>query len=369
MKKLSITLLALALIATAVPALPALAGDVSMDGTYMLRGRADDNDGDQNNYFQHELDLNVDVKSGAVKFHWDVELADKDIFDGTGLSFDRTDTSGDLPKGIWDGFYVQYQATDALAFKAGIYGVSDNNTLMFYSAGNGDGIMGLMYKLESGWGFGGYLSKQQDNAEDDVTEYLLTAKGDAGPVAMSLVYGQRTNEVVDNADQTAIYVDGAFDAGPVGITLVYGSATNDAGPGDGGNIIMGMFDLSDLVGFDLGLTTIMTNEDYVENGGGFGNDYGYGELNDYDANPDQTMVSIDLGYKINDKLSLSGLAVVMNDCGDAGDGSKEVDATLAYQMADNVKYRVGYASRDAADPGLEGDVKKTRLWHRIDFKF
>jgi len=244
---------------------------------------------------------------------------------------------------------------------------------MFYSAGNGDGIMGLMYKIE-GWDFGGYLSKQVDSHADghDKTEYIATAKGDLGPVMVHLLYGQRDNAYTGTDDnQTALYVDGAFKAGPVGINLAYGAATNDLdNAGDGGTIMIGTFDLSELVGtFDLGLTTIITNKDYVENGSGFGNDYGYGELNDYDVNPDQTMVSVDLGYKINDKLKVSGFAVLSNDCGDAGDGSKEADATLSYQMADNVRYRVGYATRDAADAGLEGSVKKTRLWHRIDFKF
>jgi hypothetical protein len=361
MKKLSIILLALAIAATmAVPVV--MAGDVSMDGAYMLRGRADDNDGDTNNYFQHELDLNVNVKSGDVTFHWDIELADKDLFDGTGLSFDRTDTADDLPKGIWDGFYVKWQATDALAFQAGIYGVSDNNTLMFYSAGNGDGIMGLMYKLE-GWNIAGYLSKQVDAAEDDETEMILKASGDLGPAAVSFMYGNRVNDATPaDDDSAAIYADVDVMAGPVGVNFAYGGLSGDTA-GDGGNIMILHLGLEELVGFDLGVTTIITNEDWA--GTTFGNDYGYGELEDYDDAPDQQMVGLEAGYSVNDNLSLNGLVVVMNDLGDAGDGPTEFDAGLKYKMADNVTYKAGYATRAANDTSAD----KTRLWHRIDFKF
>jgi hypothetical protein len=365
MKKFSVILLTLVLAACAVPA---MAGDVSMDGAYMLRGRADSNGSDAS-YFQHELDLNVDVKSGDVKFHWDIELADKDLFDGTGLSFDRTSTSGDLPKGVWDGFYVQWQATDALAFKAGIYGVSDDNSLMFDSAGNGDGIMGLMYKLD-GWKLGGYLSKQVDADEDDQTEMILTASGEVGPAALNFLYGNRVNDATPaDDDQTAIYFDAGMAAGPVGVYVAYGQASNDAGPGDGGTILLGAFDLSDLIGFDLGLTVINTNDDYVENGSGFGNDYGYAELVDGDVDADMMLVGVEAGYDVNDKLNLSGLAIVMNDCGDLGDGPTEVDVTVTYKFADNVKYRAGYAARSAGDAGTEADSDKNRLWHRLDFKF
>jgi len=364
MKKLSILLLALVMTVCAVPA---MAGDVSMDGAYMLRGRADDNDGDKNNYFQHELDLNIDVKSGDVTFHWDVELADKDLFDGTGLNFNRTDTTGDLPKGIWDGFYVKWQATDALAFQAGIYGVSDNNTLMFYSAGNGDGIMGLMYKLE-GWNLGGYLSKQVDAAEDDQTEMIIKANGDLGPAKVSLLYGSRVNDATAaDDDATALYFDADMPVGPVGVNLVYGSMSSDVSTGDGGSIIILALGLQELVNFDLGLTVIQTNEDWA--GTTFGNDYGYAELIDGDVTPDQMLIGVEAGYDVNDKLSLSALAIVSNDCGDLGDGATEADVALAYQFADNVKYRAGYATRSAGDPGTEGDADKTRLWHRIDFKF
>jgi|GEM_PF-5645567 len=364
MKKLTIILLALAMAAVAVPA---FAGEVSMDGNYMLRGRADSNSSD-NSYFQHELDLNIDVKSGDVKFHWDVELADRDLFDGTGLDFNRTDTSGDLPKGVWDGFYVQWQATDAMAFKAGIYGVSDNNSLMFDSAGNGDGIMGIKYSLE-GWDLGGYLSKQADNAEDDITEYLATVGGDLGPVALSLMYGQRTDDVNVDGDTSAIYADASFGVGPVGVDLAYGQASVDEGTGDGGTIMILGLGFGDLVGFDMGVTAIMTNEDYVENGAGFGNDYGYAELIDGDVTADQTLVGINAGYDINDKLSVGALAIVMNDCGDLGDGATEIDVQMGYKFADNVKYQAGYATRSEGDPGTEGDSDKDRLWHRIDFAF
>jgi len=367
MKKLSIILLALALAASF--AVPVMAGDISADGSYMLRGRHTSNTITQD-YFQHELDLNLDVTSGNVKFHWDVELADKDLFDGTGLNFNRTDTTGDLPKGIWDGFYVQWQATDMLAFKAGIYGVSDNNTLMFYSAGNGDGIMGVKYKLDVA-DLGAYLSKQVDDHGDDnndTTEMLFTAAGDLGPVAASLMYGTRTQDATPAADDSnAIYVDAAFDAGPVGVNFAYGSLSADDDTIDGGTIMLLNLNLMELVGFDLGLTSIITNADWQ--GTTFGNDYGYGELLDYDDVPDQTMISLEAGYKFNDKASVSGFAVVSNDEGDAGDGPLEMDVTLAYQFEDNVKYRIGYANVAAGDDTSSVPEDINRLWHRIDFKF
>jgi len=241
---------------------------------------------------------------------------------------------------------------------------------MFYSAGNGDGIMGLMYNLE-GWKLGGYLSKQVDAAEDDKTEMIVTAKGDLGPAAVNLLYGSRINDYTGtDDDQTALYLGVDVPVGPVGVNLAYGAATNDVdNAGDGGTIIILGLGLGDLVGFDLGATVIMTNQDYVENGGGFGNDYGYAELNDFDATPDSTIIGLEAGYDVNDKLSVSALAVVSNDAGDLGDGATEADVTVAYKFADNVKYRAGYATRSAGDPGTEGDIDKTRLWHRIDFKF
>lgn len=364
MKKLSIILLAL-VIAAPLMAVPAIAGDISADGSYMLRGRADSNSED-NSYFQHELDLNINVTSGDVMFHWDVELADTDLFDGTGLTYNPTFPGGDSPKGIWDGFYVKWSATDALDFKAGIYGVSDNNSLMFDSAGNGDGTMGVTYALDM-FDVGAYLSKQSDNPEDDITEMFVTASGDVGPVGMSLLYGSRTDDVNDDSNSSAIYVDGGFAAGPVGVNIAYGSESGDLS-GDGGNIILADFDLTELIGFDLGLTAIMTNEDWVE-GQAFGNDYGYGELADGDVTADSTLIGVNAGYTVNDALSLSLAAIVSNDAGDLGDGPTEVDVALEYDLADNVTYQAGYASLSAGDPGTEVEDDVTRLWHRIDFDF
>jgi len=364
MKKLSIILLAL-VIAAPLMAVPAIAGDISADGSYMLRGRADSNSED-NSYFQHELDLNINVQSGDVQFHWDIELADTDIFDGTGLTFDNRFAGGDAPKGIWDGFYVKWAATDAMAFKAGIYGVSDNNSLMFDSAGNGDGIMGITYALDM-VDFGAYLSKQEDNPEDDITEMLFTTSAEIGPAGVSLVYGSRVDDVNDDSNSQALYLDGGIAVGPVGINVAYGSESGDLA-GDGGNIILANFDLSDLVGFSLGLDMINTNKKWVE-GEAFGNDYGYAELLDGDAVEDTMIFGITAGYTVNDQLSLSALAIVSNDAGDNGDGPTEVDVALEYDFADNVTYQAGYASVSGGDPGTEIEDDVTRLWHRIDFDF
>ena len=113
MKKLSVILLALAIAAFAVPA---MAGEVTMDGEYTVGGFSESN-GSDSAMFEHELDLNIDVTSGDVSFHWDVELSEG--------AFD-TDVADNDAAGVYDAFYVKWQATDALATKIGVYAaVSD----------------------------------------------------------------------------------------------------------------------------------------------------------------------------------------------------------------------------------------------------
>ena len=74
MKKLSILLLALAVAAFAVPA---FAGDVTMDGEYTFGGESVEvGDGDAIGTFYDELDLNIEVTMGDVLMHWDFELVD-----------------------------------------------------------------------------------------------------------------------------------------------------------------------------------------------------------------------------------------------------------------------------------------------------
>ena len=367
MKKLSVILLALAIAAFAVPA---IAGEVSMDGEYGLGGYAESNGSDVNR-FEHWLDLNIEVTSGDVTFHWDVELADTDVFDdhgSLGLPSGPGYIGGDAPRGVWDNFWVKWQATDALAFKGGIYGVSDNLALVFDSAMYADGTMGLEYALDA-FDLGAYLSKQTDGDEDDDTEMLFTAAGELGPAAMSLVYGQRTADAGLGGDEgSVIYFDADFGIGPVGVMFAYGSVSNDDDPGqDGGTIMVVDVGMEDLVGFDLTATIINTNEDW--GGSHFGNDYGYAKILDFDDAADAMVVGLAAGYDVNDNLSIGALMVAMNDEGDAGDGPTEIDVEMGYGFADNVSYAAGYAMVSAGDTGSSFDEDATKLWHEIVIEF
>ena len=249
MKKLSILLLALAIAAFAVPA---MAGDVSMSGEYGLGGWAESN-GTDSSMMEHWLDLDVQVTEGDVTFSWRVELADTDLFTGLGIGAHDSPSwpGGDYPKGVFDNFNVKWQASDALAFKGGVYGISDNNALVFDSALYGSATMGIMYGLDVA-DLGFYLSKETDGDEDDDTVMAFTAAGELGPAAVSLVYGSRTNDagVTSNAEGSALYFDADFAAGPVGVNFAYGSESNDDSGLDGSAMILGL-GLEELVGFDL----------------------------------------------------------------------------------------------------------------------
>jgi len=371
MKKISVILLALAIAAFAVPA---FAGDVSMDGEYTFGGESWSNDVSEDyGLFYDELDLNIDVTSGDVKFHWDVEIADDPWFDKSddegGLNTD--DTAPGQDNKLVDGWYVKWQATDAMFVKIGEFGWDGPNNLVTDGPGGGSGTINVNYDLEVA-DLNFYLSRDDEGArtglgEDDITTMAVMAEGTIGPVDGGLLYTQTTNDEVDDENTSLVEVWGMFDVGPVGIMLDYGSvgADDNAGVTDGGTVLLADFNLEGLLGFGLNIGMVQTNEDY--DGSPYSDDFDVVKIYG-DELPDAMMVYVGGEYGLTDALSIGLDALVMNDV-DSDDGPTEIDVWGAYSFADNVDVEFGYAMQTANDGDAVGYEDQDLMWYEFVFGF
>jgi hypothetical protein len=367
MKKLYILLLALAIAAFAVPA---MAGDISMEGEYTFGGEAWDEDGDDYGTFYDELDLDVEVTMGDVLFHWDIEIVDDPNFDRAddegGLNTDNdynifaTTTALEAkPNKLVDGFYVKWQATDALAVKIGEYGLGWGADIVLDAPNDGVGNVGIMYDAGVA-SLAFYLAKLDEDGEDDDDWMAFTAEGEIGPAEVGLVYMNATLEASDGIDPSTIGVYADFAAGPVGVYLEYGSDSSD-GAGDGGTVILAEFGLDDLVGFGLSLSLVQTNEDWANL---YGNDFDRVKIFDAEP-PDSQLVFVNAEYGYSDELTLGADVMVMADQ-DGDDLGTEFDVWATYGFADNVSAEFGYASYSEGDFAV-GDA--TVMWHEWVFEF
>ena len=378
MKKLSVILLALAIAAFAVPA---LAGDVAMDGEYTFGGESWSNDvSDDYGLFYDELDLDIEVSMGDVLFHWDVEVTDDPWFDRSddegGLNSD--DTAPGQDNKIVDGMWVKWQATDAFSVKFGEYGWDGPNNLVTDGPGGGSGTIGLMYSLDVA-DLSFYLSRDDEgnrtyvdgvstfSREEDVTTMGLIVEGAIGPVDAGLLYTQTTDEMTDDVDTSLVEVWGEFSVGPVGVWLDYGSvgADDSAGVTDGGTILNAEFGLDDLVGFGLTIGLVQTNEDY--DGSPYADDWDVVKIYG-DEWGDAMMVYLGAEYGVNDKLTVGLDALLMNDV-DSDDGPTEIDVWAGYSFADNVSVEAGYAMQTANDGDAVGYEDQDLMWYELVFGF
>jgi hypothetical protein len=359
MKKLYIVLLALAIAAFAVPA---MAGDVAMDGEYTFGGESY-SEADYGTFYD-ELDLNIEVSMGDVLFHWDFEVVDDPNFDrgaDEGASDNYTKTV--------DTMWVKWQATDALALKIGDYGLGWGSDIVMDAAMDGTGTVGLMYGLDM-VDLAFYLSRDEEgnrtgNGEDDITTMGVTAEGEIGPAAVGLVYLQTTDDINDDSGYSLVGAYADFAVGPVGIWLEVGaeSADDNVG-GDGGQVILAEFGLDELVGFGLTLTYVQTNEDWYNN---YANDFDRVKLFDIEGEGDDldwmaVFAGIEYGY--SDELTLGLNAMLMNDV-DGDSAGEEFDVWATYAFADNVSAEFGYGSLTEGDIGAEESI----MWHEWVFAF
>jgi hypothetical protein len=353
MKKLSILLLALAIAAFAVPA---MAGDVAMDGEYTFGGESY-SEADYGTFYD-ELDLNIEVSMDDVLFHWDFEVVDDPNFDrlaDEGASDNYTKTV--------DTMWVKWSVNDALSLKIGDYGIGWGNDLVIDAAMDGTGTVGVMYGLDM-VDLAAYLSRDVEGGEDDDTTMGFTAEGEIGPAEAGLVYLTTTLDATGGGDgYSLVGVYANFDAGPLAVGVEFGSETSD-GAGDGGTIMMAELAFEELVGFGLNLTVVQSNEDWYNL---YANDFDRVKLFDIEGEGDDldwmgAFINAEYGY--SDELTLGLDAMVMSDV-DGDSAGTEVDVWASYGFADNVSAEFGYGSLTEGDIG----AKETIMWHEWVFAF
>jgi len=355
MKKLSILLLALAF--AAMLAVPAMAGDLSVDGEYTFGGErwsVDQMTPDEDyGLFYDEFDVNVDLTVGDVTGHWELVLYDDSYFD-------RSTTDDDL-RALVDMTMITWSVNDALSVQFGDYGIAWGNDLVVDDAGKGSGTIGILYSLDAA-DLAFYLSRDQEGregVEDDNTTMGVTAEGEIGPAEVGLIYLQTTNDLLVDSDWGLVDVYGNFTVGPVGVTLEYGSVSADFDTGDGGTIILAEFGLGDLVGFDCNVGLVQTNEDWY--GTPYDDDFDRAKIYDLELN-DMQMVYANAEYGVDDATAVGIKAILMNDVG-GDDGPTEIDGYVTHSFADNVNVEAGYASMT----GNDADVDATLMWYEFVF--
>jgi hypothetical protein len=367
MKKLSILLLALAIAAFAVPA---MAGDVAMDGEYTWGGESWTMDSGDYGTFYDELDLNIEVSMGDVLFHWDVEIVDDPNWDRSadegGLGEDVN--SPDKEK-LVDTMWVKWMVNDALSVKVGDMGLGWGNDIVMDAAMDGTGSVNVVYTLDVAE-LGFWLSRDTEGGEDDITTMGVTAEGTIGPADLGVVVLQTTDDINNDSNYGLVGAYGNFVAGPVAVSLELGSVSADDNvDGDGGQVILAEFALDDLVGFGLNIGVVSTNEDYE--GTNYSDDFDRAKI--YDAEEtDQMMVYVGAEYGVNDQLSVGANLIAMNDI-DGNDGPTEIDVYAGYSFADNVSVEVGYGTLAANDGdgvvGYDFNEDMDIMWYEFVFDF
>jgi hypothetical protein len=411
MKKLSITLLALALaLVFTVPAMAIHVGEadapdgaLGVTGRYQFDGEAKDVDGTKSDFYDDDLDIQLVLEMGDVKAQVSLEMADTNPFEGT------------ANKSPVDNYYIQWAAMDNLDLKIGEYGLSFARTIGTDAAGarniqatysmdalsisgaiiveddgsNAKDVAGIPAPANS-WdpAYAGTITVGPTD-DDNNTLYLKLSAKEAGPFTkLDLVSYTQMNDVTSAQANTAggfddlsagensyTGVDLALPIGPVDLAFEYGANGGDID----GTFMLVEIGLEDLVGFDLGVNYFASSDDYLaaydENAWSpmtiFGDNINEGCY-------DMTAIWVDASYAVNDKLTVTGQVLVSaeNDAGD--EYGTEVDVGLKYKIADNVSYAAAYGTYSEGDgvavPTYKGkasgvDKDYTELWHRIQFTF
>jgi hypothetical protein len=366
MKKLSIILLALAF--ALVMTVPALAihigsegtseGSLGITGKYQFDGQIDDDDNGTKAYYDDDLEVVMRFMTGDIKATIDWEISDRNPLAGH---------SNDIT--LIDNYFIEWQATDALKFKAGEYALGFGRKLVLYNEG-GSGLT-ISYALDTvNVALSHHKSSERTDAsgdDADSTDNMITVNVmEAGPFTkLNFVYlmsevESSTVPLVAESSDNYTGVDLALGLGPVGLGFEYGSLGGDVAEG---TIMVADIDLADLVGFDLGVHYLVGSDDLDASPFDGGDDYTpLGVFLDQNASDqaDVTALWLTVGYAVNDQLSLSGAALVQAE-------NDEYNAGLAYKIADNVLYKASYASFSEGDVAYSGD--RTETFHRIQFTF
>jgi hypothetical protein len=409
MKKLSITLLALAL--ALVFTAPAMAihvgeadspdGALGISGRYQFDGEAKDVDGTKSDFYDDDLDIQLVLELGDVKAQVSLEMADTNPFEGT------------ANKSPVDNYYVQWAAMDNLTLKIGEYGIafargigtdaagarniqatysmdalSITGAIMVEDDGSNNSVDGTPIPVDP-WdpAYAGTITAVTE--DDNNTLYLKLSVKEAGPFTkLDLVSYTQMNDnaaaqansvgpdtKITSSENSYTGVDLALPIGPVDLAFEYGANGGDID----GTFMLVEIGLEELVGFDLNVNYFTSSDDYLA----AYDENAYSPMiilgdNINEGCYDLTTITVDASYAVNDKLTITAQALLSaeNDAGDAY--GSEFDVGLKYKIADNVSYAAAYGSYSEGDgvvvPGYKGkssgdDKDYTEMWHRIQFTF
>ena len=369
MKKLSITLLALALaLAFTVPAMAIHIGDdqspegsIGFTGRYQFDGETRDIDGETVDFFDDDLDVSITMIKGDVKGFVGLEIADTPDFAGAGHV--NANVSN-----IVDNYYVEWSAMDNLKVKIGEYGLAFGRAIG--TDGAGERQIQVTYSMDA-LSISGALMKAVNGDEDENdTLYVKLSAKEAGPFTKLDVvsYGQMNDLTTTENSYTG--VDLALPIGPVALAFEYGANGGDLD----GTFMLAEIGLEELVGFDVGVNYFASSDDYA--GPYDGNDWAPGMILGDQINggvADMTAIWLTFGYGVNDKLSLNAKAILSAEDDAGNEYGTEIDVGLKYKLADNINYQAKYGTYSEGDFGLGSpvgdDVDRTEMWHRIEFKF
>ena len=364
MKKLSITLLALALaLVMAAPAMAIHVGDVEaadgalgITGRYQFDGEARDVDGTKDDFFDDDLDLSFVFEKGDVKASVALEIADTNPFEGDGN------------KSPVDGYYIEWKAMDNLKVKIGEY------TCAFGRAISTDGAcdrnIKLSYSMDA-LSVAGILSKQDDGGEDERDEMVLMLDvNEAGPFTTLALASYNITDDLGGNEISYTGIDLGLPIGPVALGFEYGANGGDFD----GNFMIVEIGLEELIGFDVSINYFASSDDYLDiyEGNDFAPMMIFGD-NVNEELLDVTYIAVNAGYDVNDKLSVWAAALVSAE-DDAGDAyGSEFDLGLKYALADNVTYKASYGTYsegdDPANSSSGSDLDTTEMFHRLEFKW
>jgi hypothetical protein len=377
MKKLSITLLALAL--ALVFTVPAMAihlgntespeGSLGINGKYQFDGEVNDVDGTTTDYFDDDLDIGLVWVKGDIRALVGLEISDMNPWEGSASS----ETTRSQRSQIVDNYYVEWSAMDNLKLKIGEYGLAFGRNIGTYLAGARQ--IQLTYSLDA-LDITGALIKNNDFANADTVEIGLGAESDMdndelyikitgkqnGPFTkLALASYTQMNDVGN--ENSYMGLDLALPIGPVDLAFEYG-----ANGGDLDGTFMLLLTTINLANIDFGLNYFISSDDYLSPYDG--NDWSPAMILGDNINgtvADMSTIWVTAMFDVNDKLTIGGGAVVAaeNDAGD--EYGTEVDAVLMYQIADNVSYKLAYGSYSEGDGVASGDVDTTELFQRIQF--
>ena len=374
MKKLSITLLALALgVVFAAPAMAIHIGDVrdpqgalGINGQYVLDGEKVDYDGDEAAWYDNDVDVNFTWNMGDVTVRWRAELDDTEGLQGAKNN-----------AGIIDDLWVSYRLNDSLTFKFGEYyigssAIADDTTGGFniqamYGLDSVDLAFAVVKKVEDG------NAAAADAAGDEDTDRMVLSANfkEVGPMTkLALTYVTEDNQATEEGADFML-LDAALPIGPVTLGFQYGSfggTDGTSGLDAEGNYMLVDIGFEELIGFDLAVRYFSATDDLY---GGWEEDYApyqiiQDEVQQPETSRDITLIALLGSYAYNDKLTFSG-AYITAETTDAGDEiGTEFDVIASYKIADNVTYKAAIGSFSDGDLGF-GDI--TKYFNRLTVTF